>query len=85
MSTVRAHFGVIDGEWGRLDAAGLRAAAEGLQRGLSALEHQQREVLRVIDDHRAFTVDGSRDAADWSANNLGITRKAANDRLRLGR
>ncbi len=67
-----------------MDADGLRAAAEGLQRGISALEHQQRRVLGVIDQRRAFTVDGSRDAADWSANNLGISRKAANDRLRVG-
>ncbi|MCU0310281.1 MAG: DUF222 domain-containing protein [Acidimicrobiales bacterium] len=80
-----AHFGVDDLEWERLDGDGLRAEAEGLQRGISALEHQQRRVLGVIDERRAFTVDGSRDAADWSANNLGISRKAANDRLRLGR
>ena len=85
LGAVGAHFGVGDLEWARLDPAGLRAAAEGLQRGISALEHQQRRVLRVIDERRAFSVDGSRDAADWSANNLGISRKAANDRLRLGR
>jgi hypothetical protein len=85
LDAVGAHFRVADLEWGRMDAEGLRAAAEGLQRGISALEHQQRRVLRVIDERRAFTVDGSRDAADWTANNLGISRKAANDRLRLGR
>ena len=85
LGAVGAHFDVRDLEWARLDPAGLRAAAEGLQRGISALEHQQRHVLGVIDEQRAFSVDGSRDAADWSANNLGISRKAANDRLRLGR
>ena len=76
LAAVRAQFGVDDLEWGRLDGDGLRGAAEGLQRGISALEHQQRRVLGVIDERRAFTVDGSRDAADWSANNLGISRKA---------
>jgi hypothetical protein len=72
-------------EWGRLDAAGLRAAAGELQRVISAVEHQQRRVLALIDERRAFAVDGSRDAADWAANGLGVSRTAANDQLRLAR
>ena len=71
-------------DWDRLDAAQLRTAAKELQRGIAALEHQQRRVLRLVDQRRAFAVDGSRDAADWSANNLGISRRKANDQLGLG-
>jgi len=63
-------------EWGRLDGDGLRTAARELQRVISAVEHQQRLVLTLIDQRRAFAVDGSRDAADWAANGLGVSRKA---------
>jgi len=77
--------GAIDLEWGRLDADGLRDAATGLQRVLSAVEHQQRRVLTLIDERRAFNADGSRDAADWAANRLGVSRATANGRLRLAR
>ncbi len=58
-------------EWGRLDGDGLRTAARELQRVISA-----------VDQRRAFAVDGSRDAADWAANGLGVSRQAA-PQLRL--
>ena len=89
-SVLEAHPGGADGQlpelgWDRLDARGLRAAAAELQKVISAVEHQQRRLLALIDDRRAFTVDGSRDAADWAANGLGVSRRAANDQLRLAR
>jgi hypothetical protein len=81
-----AQFGLGDGlEWAQLDARGLRAAAEGLQQGISALQHQQRLVLGLIDERRAYTADGSRDAADWAAGHLGVSRRTAADQLDLGR
>jgi len=81
-----SQFGVGDDlEWGQLDPRGLRAAAEGLQQGITALQHQQRLVLGLIDDRRAYTADGSRDAADWAAGHLGVSRRTAADQLDLGR
>ena len=70
-------------EWGRLDAAQLRDAARSMRSAISALEHQERLVLSEIGVRRAFTVDGSRDVADWSANNLGISRRVANEQVQL--
>ena len=71
-------FGLDAGlEWGCLDGAGLRGAAEGLQRVIGALQHQQRRVLGLIDERNAHTAEGSRDAADWAAGRLGISRRAA--------
>jgi hypothetical protein len=64
-------------EWGCLDGAGLRGAAEELQLAIGALQHQQRVVLGLIDERRAFAVVGSRDAADWAAGHLGLSRRAA--------
>ncbi|MCU0311739.1 MAG: HNH endonuclease [Acidimicrobiales bacterium] len=89
-SVLEAHPGRADGAlpelgWDRLDPQGLRAAAAELQKVISAVEHQQRRLLALIDERRAFTVDGSRDAADWAANGLGVSRRAANDQLRLAR
>ena len=69
--------------WRELDAAGLRSAARSVRAAISALEHQERLLLSEIGERRAFTVDGSRDVADWSANNLGVTRRTANDQIRL--
>jgi hypothetical protein len=68
-----------DLEWGRLDNPGLRGAADELQRAIGALQHQQRRVLGLIDERKAYAAVGSRDAADWAAGQLGISRKAAAD------
>jgi hypothetical protein len=77
----------LDGdlEWGRLDGRGLRTAAEDLGRAIAALQHQQRLVLCLIDERKAYTADGSRDAADWAAGRLGVSRRAAVDEIDLGR
>lgn len=77
--------GVPDLEWGRLDAAGLRGAAAEVQAVISALEHQQRRILRLIDERRAFTATGARDAADWAAGTLGLERGKANDAVETGK
>jgi hypothetical protein len=79
-------FGLeADLEWGCLDNAGLRTAAVEMQRAIGALQHQQRRILGLIDERKAFAVVGSRDAADWAAGQLGISRKAAADDLDLAR
>ena len=70
-------------EWAGVDAGGLRTAARAIRCAISALEHQERLVLAEIGTRRAFTVDGSRDVADWSANNLGISRRVANEQVQL--
>jgi hypothetical protein len=77
----------LDGdlEWGRLEGRGLRTAAEGLGRAIAALQHQQRLVLCLIDERKAYAADGSRDAADWAAGRLGVSRRAAVDEIDLGR
>jgi hypothetical protein len=72
-------------EWGRLDGAGLRAAAEELQRAIGSLQHHQRQVLALIDQRRAYSAEGSRDAADWAAGRLGISRQAAIENLAVAR
>ena len=72
-------------EWGRLDGRGLRLAAVEVQRAVSALQHQQRLVLGLIDERRAFAAEGSRDAADWAAGRLGLSRQAASEQLEVGR
>ncbi len=87
-------LGVVDGEgpssgvprldWGRLDSAGLRAAAQGVQAVVSAVEHQQRLLLGLIDDRQAYAVSGARDAADWAANTLGVDRARAVDAVEVG-
>lgn len=64
-------------EWGCLDGAGLRGAAEGLQRVIGASQHQQHRVLGLIDARNAYSAVGSRDAADWAAGRLGMSRRAA--------
>jgi hypothetical protein len=80
-------FGLDDGglEWGRLDGRGLRTAAEELGRAIAALAHQQRRVLCLIDERKAYTADGSRDAADWAAGRLGVSRRAAVDEIEVAR
>jgi hypothetical protein len=88
VTPVRAVVGDLLGvgpdlEWGRLDAEGLRGAVRSVRTAISALEHQERLLLAQIAERRAFTVDGSRDVADWSAANLGISRRKANDQVRL--
>jgi hypothetical protein len=77
----------LDGdlEWGWLEGRGLRTAAEGLGRAIAALQHQQRLVLCLIDERKAYAADGSRDAADWAAGRLGVSRRAAVDEIDLGR
>jgi hypothetical protein len=77
----------LDGdlEWGRLEGRGLRTAAEGLGRAIGVLQHQQRLVLCLIDERKAYTADGSRDAADWAAGRLGVSRRAAADEMEVGR
>ena len=81
-----AQFGLeADLEWGRLNGRGLRGAAEGLQRAIAALQHQQRRVLGLIDERKAFAAEGSRDAADWAADKLGLSRQAVNDQLNVAR
>jgi hypothetical protein len=81
-----SQFGIGDDlEWGRLHARELRTAAADLQQGISALQHQQRLVLGLIDERGAYTADGSRDAADWAASHLGLSRRTAVDQLDLGR
>jgi hypothetical protein len=77
----------LDGdlEWGRLDGRGLRTAAQELGRAIGVLQHQQRRVLCLIDERKAYTADGSRDAADWAAGRLGVSRRAAADEMEVGR
>ncbi len=77
----------LDGEleWGRLDGRGLRVAAEELQRAISALQHHQRRVLRLVEERRAYEAVGSRDAADWAAGQLGISRHSASEQIDLDR
>jgi hypothetical protein len=77
----------LDGdlEWGRLDGRGLRTAAQELGRAIGVLQHQQRLVLCLIDERKAYTADGSRDAADWAAGRLGVSRRAAADEMEVGR
>jgi hypothetical protein len=72
-------------EWGRLDGSGLRSVAAELGRAIGALQHQQRLVLGLIDERRAYASDGSRDAADWAAGRLGVSRRAAGDELAVAR
>ncbi len=79
-SACAGRFGLDAGlEWGCLDNPGLRGAADELQRAIGALQHQQRRVLGLIDERKAYAAVGSRDAADWAAGQLGISRKAAAD------
>jgi hypothetical protein len=79
-------FGLdADLEWGRLEGRGLRTAAGELQRAIGVLQHQQRRVLCLIDERKAYTADGSRDAADWAAGRLGVSRRAAADEMEVGR
>jgi hypothetical protein len=86
LSACASQFGIGDDlEWGRLHARELRTAAADLQQGISALQHQQRLVLGLIDERGAYTADGSRDAADWAASHLGLSRRTAVDQLDLGR
>jgi hypothetical protein len=81
-----ARFGVGEGlEWGRLSGPGLRAAAEELQRAIGSLQHHQRLVLGLIDERKAFAAVGSRDAADWAAGQLGMSRRAASEGIEVGR
>ena len=81
-----AQFGLdAELEWGRLHGRGLRGAAEELQRAIAALQHQQRRVLGLIDDRKAYAAEGSRDVADWAAGKLGLSRQAANDQVAIGR
>ncbi len=77
----------LDGEleWGRLDGRGLRVAAEELQRAISALQHHQRRVLRLVEERRAYEAVGSRDAADWAAGQLGISRHTASEQIDMDR
>ncbi len=85
LSLCASRFGLdADLEWGRLGAGDLGTAVEDLQRVISAVEHQQRRVLTLVDERRAHTADGSRDTADWSADKLGVSRRAAADRIALG-
>jgi hypothetical protein len=75
-------FGLDVGlEWGCLDNPGLRGAAEDLARVIGALQHQQCVVLGLIDERKAFAVSGSRDAADWAAGRLGMSRRTAVDEI----
>ena len=88
LSACSARFGLggdAELEWGCLDGRGLRAAAVEVQRAVSALQHQQRSILGLIDERRAFTAEGSRDAADWAAGRLGLSRQQACEQLSLGR
>jgi hypothetical protein len=83
-SACSQRFGLGAGlEWGRLDGAGLRGAAQELGRVIGALQHQQRRVLGLIDERRAYAAEGSRDAADWAAGRLGMSRRAAVDEIDL--
>jgi hypothetical protein len=86
-------FGVVDAgetaalpglEWGRCDAAGLRTAAKALQRLLGAIEHQQRGVLGLIEERRAFTDIGARDVVEWATVELGMSRGRAVDQVQIG-
>jgi hypothetical protein len=72
-------------DWERLDGRGLRGAAQDVQAAISALEHQQRLLLGLIDERRAFDGTGARDAADWAANSLGVDRRRAADAVDVGR
>jgi hypothetical protein len=82
LSASACRFGLDESlEWGRLDNAGLRAAAVEVQKAVAALQHQQRRILALIDDRKAYTAVGSRDAADWAAGQLGVSRKTASDDL----
>jgi hypothetical protein len=84
-----ARFGLEGGEagleWGRLDGRGLRSAAEELQRAIGSLQHHQRLVLRLIEERRAYAAVGSRDAADWAAGRLGMSRRAVTDGIEVAR
>jgi hypothetical protein len=72
-------------EWGRLAGPGLRDAAEELGRAISSLQHHQREVLRLIDERKAYAAVGSRDAADWAAGRLGMSRRAAAEAVEVAK
>jgi hypothetical protein len=72
-------------EWGCLGGAGLRGAAEELQLAIGALQHQQRVVLGLISERKAFAAAGSRDAADWAAGHLGMSRKAAAEGIEVAK
>jgi len=72
-------------EWGRLDGRGLRVAAQELGRAVASLQHHQREVLRLIDERGAYSAEGSRDAADWAAGRLGMSRRAAAEAVEVAK
>jgi hypothetical protein len=74
-----------DLEWGRLDGAGLRGAAQELGRAIGALQHQQRVVLGLIDERKVYAAEGSRDAADWAAGRLGMSRRAAAEGIEVAK
>jgi hypothetical protein len=81
-----ARFGLDAGlEWGRLSGSGLRSAAEDLQRVIGSLQHHQRVVLGLIDERKAYAAVGSRDAADWAAGRLGMSRRAATDGIEVAK
>jgi hypothetical protein len=90
-SVCAARFGLDDGavggrlEWGRLAGPGLRDAAEELGRTIAGLQHHQRGVLRLIDERKAYAAVGSRDAADWAAGRLGMSRRAAAEAVEVAR
>ena len=85
-SACAGRFGLDAGlEWGCLDNPGLRGAAEELQRAIGALQHHQRRVLGLIDDRKAYAAVGSRDAADWAAGQLGMSRKAAAEGIEVAK
>ena len=50
---------------------------------IGALQHHQRVVLGLIDDRRAFAAEGSRDAADWAAGRLGMSRETARHQIEV--
>jgi hypothetical protein len=72
-------------EWGRLDGSGLRRAAQEVSRSIASLEQERRHILQLIDERGAFAAEGSRDAADWAASRLGMSRQAAVGQLDLAR
>ena len=58
-SACAGRFGLDAGlEWGCLDNPGLRGAADELQRAIGALQHQQRRVLGLIDERKAYAAVG---------------------------
>jgi len=86
LSASAGRFGLDEGlEWGCLDNAGLRSAAVEVQKAIGALQHQQRRILALIDERKAYAAVGSRDAADWAAGQLGVSRKTASDDLDIAR